>query len=79
MSKLVGDRIYSLRKKLGLSQEEFANRIGVEFDEIDFNLPNIKNYCSNLLKQPNTQLESLDKNKLKKHCDENEDEGMEIN
>ena len=29
MSKLVGDRIYSLRKKLGLSQEEFANRIGV--------------------------------------------------
>lgn len=29
MSKLIGDRIYSLRKKLGLSQEEFANRIGV--------------------------------------------------
>ena len=29
MSKLVGDRIYDLRKKLGLSQEEFANRIGV--------------------------------------------------
>lgn len=29
MSKLVGDRIYNLRKKLGLSQEEFANRIGV--------------------------------------------------
>lgn len=29
MNKLVGDRIYSLRKKLGLSQEEFANRIGV--------------------------------------------------
>ena len=29
MSKLIGDRIYSLRKKLGLSQEEFARRIGV--------------------------------------------------
>ena len=29
MSRLIGDRIYSLRKKLGLSQEEFANRIGV--------------------------------------------------
>lgn len=29
MSKLIGDRIYSLRKKLGLFQEEFANRIGV--------------------------------------------------
>ena len=29
MSKLIGDRIYSLRKKLVLSQEEFANRIGV--------------------------------------------------
>ena len=29
MNRLVGDRIYSLRKKLGLSQEEFANRIGV--------------------------------------------------
>ena len=29
MSNLIGDRIYSLRKKLGLSQEEFANRIGV--------------------------------------------------
>ena len=29
MSKLIGDRIYSLRKKLGLYQEEFANRIGV--------------------------------------------------
>lgn len=29
MSKSIGDRIYSLRKKLGLSQEEFARRIGV--------------------------------------------------
>lgn len=29
MNKSIGDRIYSLRKKLGLSQEEFANRIGV--------------------------------------------------
>jgi|GEM_PF-5511688 putative DNA-binding protein len=29
MNKSIGDRIYSLRKKLGLSQEEFARRIGV--------------------------------------------------
>lgn len=29
MNKSIGDRIYSLRRKLGLSQEEFANRIGV--------------------------------------------------
>lgn len=29
MNKSIGDRIYSLRKKLGLSQEKFANRIGV--------------------------------------------------
>ena len=65
---------------------KFANRIGGEFDQIDFNLPNVKNYCSNLLKQSDAQLESLNKNKLKKHCDENEnhnseneDEGIEIN
>lgn len=30
--------------------EKFAQRIGVEFNDIDFNLPNVKNHCSNLLK-----------------------------
>lgn len=39
MSRLIGDRIYSLRKKLGLSQEEFANRIGVSKWEMNQVIP----------------------------------------
>ena len=33
----ISDRIYNLRKQRGISQEEFADKIGVEYPYIDDN------------------------------------------